>query len=158
MKGGRVLFNRILVCLMGLILVIFGYLLLSSFEKKMFTDVMEEDDIDLERITGIVIQTRVETIGDPLVAEIEDPALIDQIMQDLSAIEVRQQPTKSPRSLDHTLIIDAYFSNHYFSFDKEYLVAGGMDHRVLEGSFVDIIRNLGSDVEWKTWEERFEEE
>lgn len=142
--------------LLGVCVIAVIWFQLSS--KTTFGKILGQSSSEKDEIEYIVIQANIDIIDTSLWTRIDDPKLIDQLITGQSDISLKKQLTKSTRILNHTMTLHTQFNSYFYDFDEDYFVGEGRDYKIANGSFIDIIRSLRNDVEWKTREEFFDAE
>ena len=146
--------KKIILSLFSLVLVAIIFFQISSMTS--FRDVLNQNISDKDKISQIFISADVDNTGNTLWTRIDEPKLIEQLINELSDISIKRQFTKNNRILNHTMTIHTQSNSYFFDFDKEHFVGNAKDYKIVNGSFVNVIRSLGNDVEWKTLDEFLE--
>ncbi|WP_227395953.1 hypothetical protein [Jeotgalibacillus aurantiacus] len=116
-----------------------------------FGKVLSENLSGTDDITHIILESRIN--GETLWARIDDRDMINQLIADQSTVSLNKQFGRNNELLDYTMTIHKGFNSYFFDFDDGSFIGGNNDYKVMEGSFVEPIIQLGDDVEWVTGEE-----
>ena len=121
--------------------------------KTTFEDILDRNMSDSNEIRDIVIEANIAVMGDTMWTRIEDPLLIDQLLAELSDISLAKELTKATSIVNHAITLSTGSKSTVFYFDEERFVGNGRDYKIVDGSFVDVVRGLHGDIEWQTTDE-----
>ncbi|WP_413376112.1 hypothetical protein [Alkalihalobacillus sp. 1P02AB] len=134
--------------LIGLLISIMLFRFISTTS---FGEMLEEDISGTDEITHINIYSRVE--DEPLWLQIDDPEMINTLIEEQSIISIRNQYKRIHKTLDYSMTIHTRFNSYFFDFDDEYFSGRRSDYKIINGSFIEPILQLDGDLEWLTGDE-----
>ncbi|TFD94338.1 hypothetical protein [Jeotgalibacillus sp. R-1-5s-1] len=143
--------KKIVISLFIFIVVIAGMTWFQLSGNTTFGEVLNENISGTDDITHIILESRIN--GETLWARINDRDMINQLIADQSTVSLNKQFGRNNELLDYTMTIHTGFNSYFFDFDDGSFIGGNNDYKVMEGSFVEPIIQLGDDVEWVTGEE-----
>ncbi|GAE37727.1 hypothetical protein [Halalkalibacter akibai] len=129
-----------------LIIISVSWIQLSG--RTTFGDVLNEKISETDEITHIVFQAR---IGEILWTRIDDPELINSLIEELSNVSIKKRYGSKNMMLDYEMTIHTQSKSYFFNFDEENFSGNSNDYKVIEGSFVKPLLQL--DLEWVTGDE-----
>ncbi|KGA98979.1 hypothetical protein AJ85_19035 [Alkalihalobacillus alcalophilus ATCC 27647 = CGMCC 1.3604] len=140
----------IFLILIGLLIsvILFRFISTTSFGEMLAEDISETDEI-----THINLYSRVE--DEPLWLQIDDPEMINTLIEEQSIISIRNQYKRIQKTLDYSMTIHTRFNSYYFDFDDEFFSGRRSDYKIINGSFIEPILQLDDDLEWLTGDELF---
>lgn len=126
--------------------------------KTTYGNILDRSISAEEEISHIIIEANIAIIGDALWTRIDNPELIDQLITGQSDVSLKKQFRKNTRILNHTMTIHTQSNSYFYDFDEDYFVGKGMDYKIASGSFIDIVRSLRNEIEWKASEAFLDDE